>query len=224
MRITYPERLKHEKVIMLISPTVSNNSPNIASASIPEIKVFSGVVASQALLSTALRKGRTSDKSTDPDRQRVTVELHDSKAWQKCRTKLRINQSYSSRVRTEWSHKHRRASPSDVSLEMHRFYRGLEFLILALVCDRLPSQILSLEEIILPTNVTLSDPDFNKPGIINALLGVEIFYDLLCRGHITLERGDGHTIKTKLGWINAGKFEGPSGKTTNMYVSKRRSK
>lgn len=58
----------------------------------------------------------------------------------------------------------------------------------------------------IPQHIQLADPEFFKPKEIDALLGVEIFYDLLCVGQIDIVGQKAKLQKTKLGWIISGKI------------------
>lgn len=83
---------------------------------------------------------------------------------------------------------------------------NLEFLILPRICDYLPSQFIDKQDVSIPHNIKLADPEFNKPREIDALLGVETFYELLCVGQIQLDGHRAKITKTKLGWIISGKI------------------
>lgn len=67
----------------------------------------------------------------------------------------------------------------------------------------------------------LSYPEFYKPGEIDKLLGVEIFYDILCVDQIQLARHQAKMTKTKLGWIISCKIGNsePSKLTRKCLVS-----
>lgn len=54
-----------------------------------------------------------------------------------------------------------------------------------------------------PPNNKLSDPSFHRSADIDLLLGVEVFWQLLCVGQIRHNNGVAFQ-KTKLGWIVTG--------------------
>ncbi|XP_017482687.1 PREDICTED: uncharacterized protein LOC108371608 [Rhagoletis zephyria] len=64
----------------------------------------------------------------------------------------------------------------------------------------------------IPANITLADPSFFRPQKIDLLIGVSLFFELLCVGQICLKQGLPILQKTRLGWIVAGKVEVGSSK------------
>ncbi|XP_033214067.1 uncharacterized protein LOC117171123 [Belonocnema kinseyi] len=69
---------------------------------------------------------------------------------------------------------------------------------------------LRIQRIQLPKNITLADPEFHKPSDIDILIGVKLFYKLLCVGQIKLKKHAEVVLqKTQLGWIVAGEINGP---------------
>lgn len=101
------------------------------------------------------------------------------------------------------------------------FSDNLEFLIIPEICDTLPLQYVDRRQIDIPNNIKLADPEFHKPEKIDALLGAEIFYDLLLIGQVKLAKHPALWQKTKLGWVLAGKLgagAGPLNKTKNYLT------
>lgn len=66
------------------------------------------------------------------------------------------------------------------------------------------------EELSIPNHIYLADPDFHHPRKIDALIGAEVFYDLLLEGRIKLSQPGLGLQKTKLGWVVSGKVGGTS--------------
>lgn len=81
------------------------------------------------------------------------------------------------------------------------FSTNLEFLILPRICDYLTGQFINKQSLDIPKTLKLADPEFYKPGEIDALIRVEIFYDLLSTGQLQLNGHKAKLTKTKLGWI-----------------------
>ncbi|XP_011858763.1 PREDICTED: uncharacterized protein LOC105556267, partial [Vollenhovia emeryi] len=52
----------------------------------------------------------------------------------------------------------------------------------------------------------LADPNFDKPGTIDLLIGAGLFWNLLCVGQIKMSRGSPIWQKTQLGWIIGGEL------------------
>ncbi|XP_046145484.1 uncharacterized protein LOC123988783 [Osmia bicornis bicornis] len=62
----------------------------------------------------------------------------------------------------------------------------------------------------IPHNITLADPEFDKPAEIDALIGTTLFYKLLSIGQISLSNNANAVLqKTLLGWIVAGEVGNP---------------
>ena len=77
----------------------------------------------------------------------------------------------------------------------------------------MPSIAIDRASLEIPKNITLADPEFHKPSEIDLLIGVKLFYKLLCVGQISLKNHP-HAIlqKTQLGWIVAGEISGSPSK------------
>ena len=61
----------------------------------------------------------------------------------------------------------------------------------------------------IPKNITLADPEFYNPSEIDLLIGVKLFYKLLCVGQISLEKHPNAVLqKTQFGWIVPGEING----------------
>jgi len=85
----------------------------------------------------------------------------------------------------------------------HNPYKAtLSFLLLPRITDDLPSESMNLDSLNLPRGITLADPKFHQPKKIDILLGVDIFWDLICN-----ERVDHpYLYKTQLGHVVAGQI------------------
>lgn len=62
-----------------------------------------------------------------------------------------------------------------------------------------------INNIQIPHNITLADPDFHSPADIDLLIGADKFWELLNDGLIRLKHGP-YLQNTKLGWIISGSF------------------
>lgn len=85
-------------------------------------------------------------------------------------------------------------------------------LVLKRITDTLPSYSFNLDNLNIPVNIQLADPNFNKSGNIDLLLGASLFWQLLCVGQISLGEGKPILQKTIFGWVVAGNclVAGPS--------------
>ncbi|XP_076383878.1 uncharacterized protein LOC143262639 [Megalopta genalis] len=72
------------------------------------------------------------------------------------------------------------------------------------ITGMLPSRQVKRTEIDIPTEITLADPEFNIPGPIDAILGNQLFFTLLCLGRIKLCAQNIIIQETLVGWIVTG--------------------
>ncbi|XP_071580899.1 uncharacterized protein [Temnothorax nylanderi] len=95
-----------------------------------------------------------------------------------------------------------------------RFATELSFLVVPRITETLPAQTINRCDLNLPRNITLADPEFCTPSEIDALIGAELFYHLLCVGQIRLGNSALILQKTRLGWIASGVIhdKGPASK------------
>ncbi|XP_072400762.1 uncharacterized protein [Diabrotica undecimpunctata] len=81
------------------------------------------------------------------------------------------------------------------------FKKTVSFLIVPQITGVIPSQNIPTTRLNIPKHLRLADPGFHKPGKIDLLLGVDIFYELLCVGQIRLGPNLPLLQKTKLGCV-----------------------
>nr|CAI5864956.1 unnamed protein product [Callosobruchus analis] len=86
----------------------------------------------------------------------------------------------------------------------NEFSRELNCLVLDEITGNIPHQPIHIDNLPIPENLALADPKFNQSQRIDCLLGVSIFYELLCIGQIKLGRGQPILQKTHLGWVISG--------------------
>lgn len=91
----------------------------------------------------------------------------------------------------------------DMRSKLYDFSKQLHCLVMTEITSKLPLINVSSDCIHIPSDVELADPSFLIPSEVDLLLGVDVFYDLLCDGKIKLNTGP-YLIHTKLGWIIAG--------------------
>lgn len=87
-----------------------------------------------------------------------------------------------------------------------RFTSTLTFLIVSKITGNIPLRTIECSKLNIPSNIRLADPRFNEPSEVDALLGAEIFFHLLCIGQIKLKEHELILQKTRLGWVLAGKL------------------
>ncbi|KAG7196780.1 hypothetical protein KM043_018217 [Ampulex compressa] len=84
------------------------------------------------------------------------------------------------------------------------FLLNINCLVLNSLDQTLPSRHINRQNLKIPKNIKLADPDFHKPRPIDAILGVQVFHKLLSIGKISIANDALALIKTKLGWIIMG--------------------
>lgn len=99
------------------------------------------------------------------------------------------------------------------------FEVNLNFLVLSKITGELPSVSVDSRNWGIPSNIELADESFNKKGKIDLLVGAEVFYQILCIGHIVLSDSIPSLQKTLFGWIVSGKLQEASSGMSNSYFS-----
>ncbi|XP_071652687.1 uncharacterized protein [Temnothorax longispinosus] len=97
-----------------------------------------------------------------------------------------------------------------MSSRINSYSFDVECIVTDQVTDKLPSFTLNRGEFNLPRNLPLADPRFHESSEIDALIGAELFWDLLCVGQIKSSQAHPTLQKTRLGWILAGGLDNPS--------------
>ena len=104
------------------------------------------------------------------------------------------------------------SSNHQVSLKIHsihnNFSKYLQFLTIDHISERIPSDVIPRQDMHIPGNLPLADPEFHKPANIDMLLGSGPTLALLCVGqHILSHNGNDLVFqKTRLGWTIGGSF------------------
>lgn len=85
----------------------------------------------------------------------------------------------------------------------HSAYKAtLSFLLLPKITDDLPSESINFDLLDVPKDVTLADPKFYQSKQIDILLGIDVFWDLICSENAN----NPHLYKTQLGYVVAGQI------------------
>lgn len=105
------------------------------------------------------------------------------------------------------------------------FRKSLIFLVLPNIANRVPSEFIDIKNSIIPKDLTLADPGFNRPGPIDLLLGAGPTFSLFSVGqrNFSQNNGDFYAQKTRLGWVIGGglnqSFGKKSPKPTSCFMS-----
>lgn len=68
------------------------------------------------------------------------------------------------------------------------FHATITCLVLPKISENIPILTIPLQNIKIPQNIELADPNFNQSTSIDMLLGAELFWKLLCAGQIQLNK------------------------------------
>jgi Putative peptidase (DUF1758) len=83
----------------------------------------------------------------------------------------------------------------------------LEFLILPRIADDLPTNSIDMRTLLIPSNVTIVDPQLHNSGQIDMLLGAEVFHQVLTNRSLTIGQELPTLFETKFRWIIDGLFQ-----------------
>ena len=88
----------------------------------------------------------------------------------------------------------------------NEYKRSLKFLIVSNITDLVPGETIPRDQIKIPKNIKLADPDFHKPAQVDMLIGAGTTLSLFSIGSINLSQGehDFYLQTTRLGWIFGG--------------------
>ncbi|XP_029672101.1 uncharacterized protein LOC115240849 [Formica exsecta] len=85
----------------------------------------------------------------------------------------------------------------------------IECIVTDQVTDKLPSFNLKRTDFNLPRNLQLADPRFHQSADVDALIGADLFWDLICVGQVKASQTHPTLQKIRLGWILAGRPSNP---------------
>ena len=97
----------------------------------------------------------------------------------------------------------RHTTQAVISSKYGPFEHLLDFSVMSSITGKLPSQTVKVNELEIPNDIFLADPNFHRPKEIDILLNSEVFYESLLGDKLTLPSGP-KLIHTKFGWIIGG--------------------
>lgn len=95
---------------------------------------------------------------------------------------------------------------------------SISFLVIEKITGNLPQISFPADAINIP-NVVLADPSFSRASPIDVLLGVEVFWALLCVGQIRTNNDGPIFQKTKLGWVISGRIPQTSVQNFSLFCN-----
>ncbi|XP_063931822.1 uncharacterized protein LOC135143811 [Zophobas morio] len=99
-----------------------------------------------------------------------------------------------------------------VKSRYNQYSQNIRCLVLSNITENLPINPMDMSTISFPKKIKLADPDFDRPGPIDLLIGAELFLPLMCIGQIHVVSGQPHFQKTQLGWIVGGNLNASGNK------------
>lgn len=106
----------------------------------------------------------------------------------------------------------------NLQLRLNRFSAKLECVLTDRITDRIPASPISRESVRIPRNLKLADPEFYRCSDVDVLVGVELFWSLMCIGTIRSSCDYPTLQKTHLGWIVAGRLNDNGNKIKDREV------
>ncbi|XP_029053837.1 uncharacterized protein LOC114881266 [Osmia bicornis bicornis] len=98
-----------------------------------------------------------------------------------------------------------------VESRFERYEATISCLVIPKITEDMPNIPLDITQLKIPKNIVLADPQYDRPGPIDMLIGGELFWQLLSVGQIKL-LGEQRAVvlqKTRLGWVMAGPMAVP---------------
>ena len=102
-----------------------------------------------------------------------------------------------------------------IQSKINDFATDFDAHILPKIVSDQPAYLVETDGWKIPKSCTLADPQFNKPGKIDCLIGAEKFFDLLTQGNIKLGNNRPTLQNTVFGWVVAGSV----GTTVSPYAT-----
>ncbi|XP_051171022.1 uncharacterized protein LOC127287913 [Leptopilina boulardi] len=91
-----------------------------------------------------------------------------------------------------------------VNSRLNSFKAKLSCLVLPHITANVPNVSFDIDDLNIPDDLQLADPEFFESGPVDLLIGASIFWDLLCQGQIRLGSDLPTLQKTQFGWIVSG--------------------
>lgn len=99
------------------------------------------------------------------------------------------------------------------------FSTDLECLILQSITEQLPQSQIDIKRILMPKNLCLADPVFDKPDSIDLLIGAGLYWKILVGKPKNNVQGQPALQNTRLGWIVGGEIIGTQSKSSMTHLA-----
>jgi len=152
----------------------------------------------------------------DPGSQSSLITDRLCKELQLDRTNVSVNLEAINSVSCQIKHKCRiKIASRNGNYKFH-----LSCLIIPEITGNLPNSKINIQDLQIPANIKLADPQFYMPAKVDLLIGADCFWDLLCVGQIRVGRTQLTMQKTRLGWIAAGPMTSDCATSIKCHLSK----
>ncbi|XP_018399184.1 PREDICTED: uncharacterized protein LOC108776927 [Cyphomyrmex costatus] len=91
-----------------------------------------------------------------------------------------------------------------IKSRFNNFQENIECVVLPKITQHLPQQSVSIQDLTIPKNIKLADPNFHISAGIDMLIGAEVFWRVICAGQIKNSRSHPIIQKTHFGWVISG--------------------
>jgi len=71
-----------------------------------------------------------------------------------------------------------------IKSRFNNFREQVECVVLPTITQRLPQRVIPIQNVAIPKNIKLANPNFNIPATIDMLIGAKVFWKILCAGQI----------------------------------------
>lgn len=102
---------------------------------------------------------------------------------------------------------------------INNYSANISCLVVPKICTKIPHTSINIKNLHIPSHIELADPSFNISSKIDMLIGADLFWDLICNGHISLGNKLPILHSSRLGWIVSGAISSTNMKSTICKVS-----
>lgn len=93
----------------------------------------------------------------------------------------------------------------------------LDCYVISKVSSSIPNTLIHTENICLPSNIVLADPNFYTPSSIDILVGAEIFWGIIGMTRISLGKNMPTLVDSQFGWIVTGILQQPKHLSPHIF-------
>lgn len=192
-----------------ITNTVPNKSKDKNTYNLESISAHSFQQSSnkQILLSTAVVIMRNASGESTPCRVLLDSGSQSNFISESISQTLKLNKKRVSCTIigiNESAHNASYIASANIESRVSNYKVNIDFYILPRLTGNIPLSKIDVSRFKIPAEFKLADPSYSEPQRIDAILGSEVFYDLLRANQLKLPQSNLIMQETQLGWIVAG--------------------